>query len=118
MAPYIPLSGFGGQAWRFYPMVSDAVQDCSDGFSINELVTEIRRIFEEEFENFELYPTLEDIDELTLWEINIWTREEIPSDMDPLSLPTEDPVNDGDPFECFVPFITDQSRYLVCHMKL
>ena len=111
-----PLPGFGGKAWRFYPIVAAAVQNCSTDFSNEELSTEIKTLFEEEFENFEQFPTLEDIDELTLWEINIWPLNEAPSSLDPFSLPTEDPINEEDPFEAFIPVATS-SRNLACYLK-
>ena len=115
MAPFIPLPGFGGQSWRFYPLLSDAVQNCFDDFSINQLMTDFKKLFEEEFENFDLYPTLEDIDELTLLEIKIWPQEEEDT-FDPMSLPTQDPTNEEDPFESFIPFVSS-GRHLNCYLK-
>ena len=117
MAPFQILSVGGGQAWSFNQILAHAVQTCTYDFSICELKKRIKKMFKEEFENFDLFPALEDIDELTLWEINIWPQDETPSNLNPMELPTQDPIFQEDPFESFTSFATSHGRYFDCYMK-
>ena len=49
MAPYQLHPGFGGHTWIFEPILREAVQRMSiDNFSIEELLTLIKHIFQQE----------------------------------------------------------------------